>query len=200
LHSLSLFAPRVFRNSFPINAFHTLSQKCRVSPNNSHPGTHHRYSTLVSALKLFRFTLFRTLLRPPKTQPISFQSIPKSSTKTPGVGVPPRNPSLSKRTRLAANGKVERAFAHDGQSAENRSLMSARMFFLSAILILQFAPLAPGATSDLEAREKAKEVIRVEAKRGNDGLFTKRVEKFEDEFLNFQVSIYEQGRKRNLRL
>jgi len=31
LHSLfSLFDQRVFRNSFPINRFHTLSQKCRM--------------------------------------------------------------------------------------------------------------------------------------------------------------------------
>src|SRR6266404_4398698 len=36
---LSLFAPRVFHNSFAINRFLTLSQNCRVSPNNSHSGT-----------------------------------------------------------------------------------------------------------------------------------------------------------------
>src|SRR6266403_56323 len=34
---LSLFAPRVFHNSFAIKGFHTLSQKCRVSPPPGHP-------------------------------------------------------------------------------------------------------------------------------------------------------------------
>ncbi len=34
---LSLFAPRVFHNSFAIKRFHTLSQKCRVSPPPDHP-------------------------------------------------------------------------------------------------------------------------------------------------------------------
>ena len=69
--------------------------------------------------------------------------------------------------------------------------MNARILFLSIVLVLQFVPRASGAISDLEAREKAKEAIRQQAKRGNGGLYTNRVEKLEDEFLNYQVSIYE---------
>jgi hypothetical protein len=37
----SLFAPRVFHNSFPIKRFHTLSKKCRVYTNSSHSGIRH---------------------------------------------------------------------------------------------------------------------------------------------------------------
>src|SRR6266403_5129598 len=69
--------------------------------------------------------------------------------------------------------------------------MNAGILFLSTVLLLQFVPRASGAISDPEAREKAKEAITQEAKRGNGGLYTNRVEKFEDEFLNYQVSIYE---------
>ena len=35
----SLSAPRVFHNSFPIKVIRTLSENCRVSPDNSHSGS-----------------------------------------------------------------------------------------------------------------------------------------------------------------
>jgi len=51
-----------------------------------------RHSSLSTAFKFFLFMLFRTLLRAPKTQLLSFQAIPHSLRKTPGVG---GTPSLS---------------------------------------------------------------------------------------------------------
>jgi len=46
-----------------------------------------RRQDLNFALKFFLFMLLQTLLRSPKTQPPSFQAIPNSFAKTPGVGV-----------------------------------------------------------------------------------------------------------------
>ncbi len=44
------------------------------------PATHHL--SLAAILKFFLFTLLRTLLRSPKTQPFSFQALPHSLPKT----------------------------------------------------------------------------------------------------------------------
>lgn len=77
------------------------------------------------------------------------------------------------------------------RSRESRPPVKTRTLLWPAVLVLQFAPSASGAISDLDARVKAKEAIRAEAKRGNEGLFVIRLEKFEDEFLTYQVPIYE---------
>jgi len=55
----SLFAARVFHNSFPIKRFHTLSKKCRVYTNNSRSGTQPLQRIAIS----FHFILFQTVLR-----------------------------------------------------------------------------------------------------------------------------------------
>src|SRR6266851_9877940 len=60
-------------------------ENCRVYTNNSQVGTN--LSPLATGFKFFLFISFRTLLRSPKTQLVSFQAIPDSFAKTPGVGV-----------------------------------------------------------------------------------------------------------------
>src|SRR4029077_7626186 len=62
----------------------------RVSPNNSHSGTHS--ATLALALHSSSFfshscALFCSFLHPHKTHPFSFLALAHSLAKTPGVGV-----------------------------------------------------------------------------------------------------------------
>jgi hypothetical protein len=53
---LSLFAPRVFHNSFVHNSFRTLSKKCRGVPSSSHFGTRPRLLHLSSQIVLVTVT------------------------------------------------------------------------------------------------------------------------------------------------
>jgi len=67
------------------------------------PATHHL--SLAAILKFFLFTLLRTLLRSPKTQPFSFQALPHSLPKTTrGGGV--RRPSLHFSRLLGLRGQT----------------------------------------------------------------------------------------------
>jgi hypothetical protein len=79
------------RNPFRIRSY----EKCRVACQrfpfwNSAPSA--RSSNAAPATpNLCLFTLFQTLFRSSKTQLVSFQAIPNSFAKTPGVGVEPES-------------------------------------------------------------------------------------------------------------
>jgi hypothetical protein len=108
---LSLFASRVFHNSFPIRRFRTLSKNCRgvgrchlarserlgVSPNNSHSGTHTMPHHLVRS-PMFR-VFDSSTLRPfdswtPRLPPLVELSNrpPRTSLQAPAQSRPGGNP------------------------------------------------------------------------------------------------------------
>ena len=100
----SLFAPRVFHNSFAFKRIHTLSRNSRVSINNSHSGTRHsspatrHYGQVLSFQTLPEFPVY--LHNSPK-QLFQNQSIPHSLPSQRGwVGAAGRNADPSLRSGL----------------------------------------------------------------------------------------------------
>ena len=86
---LSLFAPRVFHNSFAIKRFHTLSQKCRVSPLREHLFLKYYFNSSASS-SLFSSSPFNGL----HTLPVPYSVNPLLGTLTKTAGCIPTIPIL----------------------------------------------------------------------------------------------------------